>query len=188
MTIEPDRPADSGQPASQPNTDGELGTENRMSLVALVAIGTVLVTLAGGALFVWLAWLLSHQPAPLRGTSGWWTWLSHVDGGELFDAARTTATILAVVGIGGAALVAYRRQDTAERAHKVTIYAQHIATRQLALDSNKYELDRNRHDLEVDRRKDDREKDARERLSTAAVQLDRPTTAYVALARTRSHR
>ena len=106
-----------------------------MSLVKLVAVGTAVVTFTGATLLVWLAWLLSHQPAPLRGDSGWWDWLKHVDGAAIFDAARTTATILAVVGIGGAALVAYRRQDTAERAHQVAIDGQRIANAQHALDS-----------------------------------------------------
>lgn len=148
--------------------------ESRMSLAGLVVIGTVAGTVVGGALFGWLAWLLSRQPAPLRGDSGWWTWLSHADGAALFDAARTTATIVAVVGLGGAALVAYRRQDTAERAHRVTIQAQLNATEQLALDTKKYDLDRSRHQLEVDRRKDDRERNLRESLSVATNQLGSP--------------
>jgi uncharacterized protein YjbI with pentapeptide repeats len=135
-----------------------------MPLVLLVTIGTVTVTGAGLALFLWLAWLLSRQPAPLRGESGWWDWLAFADGSAIFDAARTTATILAVVGIGGAALVSYRRQDTAER-------GQQIANAQHALDSQKYELDRNRHELELQRRKDEQERELRARFSSVAQQL-----------------
>jgi uncharacterized protein YjbI with pentapeptide repeats len=148
-----------------------------MPLVALVAGGTVVVTLAGGALFLWLAWLLSHRPAPSRDNTGYWTWLSHVDGSALFDAARTSATLLAVVGIGGAALVAYRRQDTAERAHEVAIEGQRIANDQLTLDSQKYDLDRDRHGLDVDLRKDDRERDFRSRFASIAEQLGSKTYA-----------
>ncbi|MBI5338032.1 MAG: pentapeptide repeat-containing protein [Mycolicibacterium rufum] len=142
-----------------------------MSLVRLVAIGTVVVTLVGFALFAWLAWLLSHQPAPLRGGRGFADWLGYVDGSKLFDAARTTATILAVVGVGGAALVAYRRQDTTERSHALTIEAQETAVKQFQLDSNKYQLDRERHVLEMSRRTDDRERELRSRFTTIAQQL-----------------
>jgi uncharacterized protein YjbI with pentapeptide repeats len=147
------------------------GGRRRLPLAVLVTVGTIAVTLTGAALFGWLAWLLSHQPAPLRDHTGWWTWLSHVDGQALFDAARTTATILAIVGVGGAALVAYRRQDTAERAHEVTIEAQRTAMRQFRLDSDKYELDLKRHQLDTKRRIDEREREHRARFATIASQL-----------------
>ncbi|QVI29267.1 pentapeptide repeat-containing protein [Mycolicibacterium neoaurum] len=158
-------------PPVKPTAQPQPATDNRMSLVALVTLGTVVVTATGVSLFLWLAWLLARQPLPLRGDTGLWDWLAHVDGTELFDAARTTATVLAIVGIGGAALVAYRRQDTAERAHSVAIEGQQIANAQHVLDSQKYELDRSRHDLEVARRKDDRERELRARFSSIAEQL-----------------
>ncbi|WP_165606818.1 pentapeptide repeat-containing protein [Mycolicibacterium iranicum] len=145
--------------------------DKRISLVRLVAFGTVVVTIAGVGLFWWLAWLLARQPLPLRGDSGWWDWMEYVEGTELFDAARTTATVLAIVGVGGAALVAYRRQDTAERAHAVAIEGQRIANAQHTLDSQKYQLDRDRHKLDTDRRNDDRERELRARFTTVAEQL-----------------
>jgi uncharacterized protein YjbI with pentapeptide repeats len=150
----------------------------RWPLWVLVAGGTLVVTVIGFGFFGWLTWLLSHQPWPWRDPDGWRAFFSHVDGTEMFDAARTTATILAIIGIGGAALVAYRRQDTAERAHEVAIEAQQTATEQLRLDSRKYELDRQRHELETDkhkldndRRADDRERELRARFTTIAEQL-----------------
>lgn len=142
------------------------GFERRQSLAKLVGWGTTAVLIVGGALFGWLAWLQSHQPAAWHDRAGWWAWLSHVDGSALFDAARTTATILAVIGVGGAALVAYRRQATTEltyeftvRAHEVAIESQNTAAEQLQLDSQKYELDRQRHQLDVERRNDDRQRE-----------------------------
>ncbi len=150
----------------------------RWPLWVLVAGGTLVVTAIGFGFFGWLAWLLSDQPWPWRDPDGWRAFFSHVDGTEIFDAARTTATILAIIGIGGAAFVAYRRQDTAERAHEVAIEAQQTATEQLRLDSRKYELDRQRHKLETDkhkldndRRADDRERELRARFTTIAQQL-----------------
>lgn len=144
---------------------------HRRPLAALVVMGTFATTSAGAVLFLWFAWLLARQPAPLRGDSGWWDWLGHVDGTELFDAARTTATVLAIVGLGGAALVAYRRQDTAELAHQVSIEGQRIANAQHELDSDKYQLDRDQHELDVVRRSDDRERELRARFTTVAEQL-----------------
>jgi uncharacterized protein YjbI with pentapeptide repeats len=111
--------------------------QGRIRLSWLVAIGTVTVVMAGGALFLWFAWLLSRQPA------SWTAWLIYVDGQGWFDAAETTAVILAIVGVSGAALVAYRRQDTAERTHN----------------------------LESERHQDDRERELRSRFTTIAEQL-----------------
>lgn len=116
----------------------------RIRLSWLVAIGTFAVVVAGGALFLWFAWLLSRQP------SSWAAWLTHVDGQGWFDAAKTTAAILAIVGVGGAALVAYRRQDTAEQTHSLEI---------------------GRHNRENERHQDDRERELRSRFTTIAEQL-----------------
>lgn len=118
--------------------------EHRVSLAKLVLGGTVAVLVAGGILFLWLAWLPSHQPFPCMHGEGCLAWLSQVDGAALFDAARTTATILAVLGVGGAALVAYRRQDTAELTYKFNVKAHE---------------------------RDDRERDLRARFTTIAEQL-----------------
>ena len=140
-----------------------------MKLSTLVILGTAGAIVTGAALFLWFAWLLTDQP-------NFWDmhWIDDADGQDFFDAARTTATILAVAGLGGAALVAYRRQDTAERAHRVSIDAQHTASEQLALDSNKYELDLKRHQLDADRRKDEEVRDLRARFTSATEQLSNP--------------
>jgi uncharacterized protein YjbI with pentapeptide repeats len=131
----------------------------------------------GSATFVWLAWLLSRRPAPWKDPAGWSAWIDSVDGTALFDAARTTVTLLAVIGIGGAALVAYRRQDTAERTHDVAFESQQTASKQLDLDSQKYQLDRDRHQLDVHQREDERERELRTRFTTIAEQLGSPNFA-----------
>ncbi|MDC9015129.1 pentapeptide repeat-containing protein [Mycobacterium marinum] len=64
-------------------------------------------------------------------------------GDDWFNAARWAATTLAVVGVGGAAAVAYRRQDINEQAHK----------------------------LEAERHEADRERELRSRFTTIAEQL-----------------
>lgn len=150
--------------------DGDFG-RGRRSLASLVIWGTVVVSAFGGATFAWLAWLLSRQAAPWHDPGGWWRWIDSVDGPSLFDSARTTVTLLAVVGVGGAALVTYRRQDTAERTHEVAFRSGLTAAKQLELDSDKYQLDRDRHQLEVQRRNDERERELRTRFTTVAEQL-----------------
>jgi uncharacterized protein YjbI with pentapeptide repeats len=142
--------AETGAAPNRTDTD-------RLSLGVLVTVGTIAVAVVGAALFFWFAWVPSHQPAPLRGDTGWWTWLSHVSGAELGEAARTTVTTLAVIGIGGAALVAYRRQKTAERTQLTAARAQQVAT--------------DAQDLDVLRRNDDRERELRARFTTIAEQL-----------------
>ncbi|GAY13451.1 hypothetical protein MSZK_01770 [Mycobacterium sp. shizuoka-1] len=130
-------------------------------------------------MFAWLSWLLSNRPAPWNDEErGWFGWLDTVDGSGFFDAARTTATLLAIIGIGGAAFVAYRRQATTEltynftvRAHAVAVDAQATAAKQLALDSQKYDLDRANHELETQRRVDDRERELRTQFASVAAQL-----------------
>jgi uncharacterized protein YjbI with pentapeptide repeats len=166
MTDLPSPPPD---PDATPAVDAEGSTasararrlppprQRRLSLATLVAWGTAAGTAAGGMLFGWVAWVQSHQPAPWHDPHGWWAWMSHADGQAMVDAAHTTVAGLAVIGIGGAALVAYRRQDTAERTHQV-------AASQLQLDSQKYDLDRDRHQLETER-------DLRTRFTTIAEQL-----------------
>jgi uncharacterized protein YjbI with pentapeptide repeats len=168
VTSSPSPPPD---PNATPDAEGSNvpvpiphGSVRRISLATLVVWGTAAGTVAGGMLFSWVAWVQSHQPAPWRDTHGWWAWISHSDGQAMVDAAHTTVAGLAVIGIGGAALVAYRRQATAERTHDV-------AASQLQLDSQKYDLDRNQHQLETDRRTDDQERDLRTRFTTIAEQL-----------------
>lgn len=136
----------------------------RHSAARLVLRGILAVVVANAILFSWIAWLLSRRPAPWKDPAGWWAWLSHDDGTALVDAERTTATILAVVAVAVAAVIAYRWQLTAESSQKT-------ATEQLQLDSQKYELDRRRHQLEKNRRHDDRERELRARFSAIAEEL-----------------
>lgn len=147
--------------------------EPKVSLTRLVIGGVVLVVFLGSLLFVWVAWVETHQ-------AFWSTaWVDDVTGDGWFNAARTSATFLAVVGIGGAAVVGYRRQQTLEltrvleqRKHILGMLSQQTAadqaktaSEQLALDSRKYDLDR-------ERQRTDRERDLRERFGVVVGQLD----------------
>ncbi|WP_257016344.1 pentapeptide repeat-containing protein [Rhodococcus sp. ACS1] len=58
--------------------------------------------------FYYLLWLQTRQPYTPFG------FLDDATGDQLFNAARTSATLLGVSGLGGAALIAYRKQRSTE--------------------------------------------------------------------------
>ncbi|MGB3234107.1 MAG: hypothetical protein WBB57_26185 [Mycobacterium sp.] len=127
----------------------------RIKLARLVLVGSLTVIATGGALFLWLAWLSTGEVSPWR--TGWsksssWAWLKGPTGPNWFEASKTTAAILAIIGLGGAALVAYRRQDLAEQSHK----------------------------LETDRHQADREREMRSRFTVIAEQLSGQSTTRLA--------
>lgn len=145
----------------------------------LVVVGTGVISAVGLTLFMWVAWIESGQElSPF-------SWMSHVDGDAWFNAARTSATFLAVVGVGGAAIVGYRKQQNAEltrtleqRRHIIAQRAQvtaasqaQTAADQLSLDSQKYELELARQQLERERQDHERERSLRDRNAVIVSQL-----------------
>ncbi|WP_322544732.1 pentapeptide repeat-containing protein [Rhodococcoides fascians] len=71
-----------------------------------VVYGAAATALLGGALFYLFAWQQLGQ---------WWVWsLGDATGQQVFDSARTAVTLVGVVGLGGAAFLAYRRQKSNE--------------------------------------------------------------------------
>ncbi|AMY26276.1 pentapeptide repeat-containing protein [Rhodococcoides fascians] len=71
-----------------------------------VVYGAAATALLGGALFYLFAWQQLGQ---------WWVWsLGDATGQQVFDSARTAVTLVGVVGLGGAAFLAYRRQKSTE--------------------------------------------------------------------------
>lgn len=87
----------------------------------LVIAGSVGVAAIGSAVFYYFAWLQTGQPWSFIG------WIHRCTGQQLFDAARTTVTIIGILGLGGAALIAYRRQHTNERTLLTAIASQQTA-------------------------------------------------------------
>lgn len=76
-----------------------------------VFFGTGMTTLIGAIVFLVFA--------QLQSTNGKWLWQDgfQLDGGQWFDAARTTVTLVGIIGLGGAAFLAYRRQVSTEATH-----------------------------------------------------------------------
>lgn len=73
----------------------------------LVLGGVGLSTGAGAVLFYAFVWQQLNEA---------WVWsLNGATGQQLFDAARTTVTLVGIIGLGGAAFIAIRRQRTTER-------------------------------------------------------------------------
>ncbi|MCZ4277421.1 pentapeptide repeat-containing protein [Rhodococcoides yunnanense] len=71
-----------------------------------VVSGALATALLGGALFYLFAW---------QQLGRWWVWsLGNATGQQVFDSARTAVTLVGVIGLGGAAFLAYRRQKSTE--------------------------------------------------------------------------
>lgn len=79
-----------------------------MKLGKLVGWGTAFWALLVTGVFLFFVWLQTGQPFHP------WRFLGAAEPDEFFNAARTAATLLGVAGLGGAALIAYRRQTSAE--------------------------------------------------------------------------
>lgn len=74
-----------------------------------VLFGTVATTAAGSALLITFARLQASL----------WVWQDgfFLTGDEWFNAARTTVTLVGIIGLGGAAFLAYRKQVSTELTH-----------------------------------------------------------------------
>ncbi|WP_032374120.1 hypothetical protein [Rhodococcoides fascians] len=84
----------------------DTGTKPPIRLGWLVLGGVGLSTGAGAVLFYAFVW---------QQLNGAWVWsLNGATGQQLFDAARTTVTLVGIIGLGGAAFIAIRRQRTTE--------------------------------------------------------------------------
>lgn len=93
------------------NARSQIRRPARSALRTWVLIGTVATTLLGASVLLLFSWL----------QSGKWLWQNefYLNGGQWFDAARTTATLVGVIGLGGAAFLAYRKQVATEAQHQL---------------------------------------------------------------------
>lgn len=74
-----------------------------------VAVGTLVTTAVGMAVLLVFA----------RLQAGKWIWTDglFLNGTQWFDASRTTLTLIGIIGLGGAAFIAYRKQRSTEATH-----------------------------------------------------------------------
>jgi uncharacterized protein YjbI with pentapeptide repeats len=97
------------------------------SLRWLVLIGLAVSTIAGALAAGILARLAS-------GEGSWWRfWTQKLSSDEWYDVMRSDVAVVGLLGLGGAALIAYRRQRTSEAAHR--------------LSTQQHQLELRRHDL-----------------------------------------
>ncbi|WP_196248436.1 pentapeptide repeat-containing protein [Rhodococcoides fascians] len=96
-------------------------------LLSLILLGIGASTLVGAIFFYLFAW---QQQGPFGNF-----FLTGLAGQQLFDAARTTVTLVGIVGLGGAAFIAYRRQRTTESAQRTALNALALGQQQFGHDS-----------------------------------------------------
>jgi uncharacterized protein YjbI with pentapeptide repeats len=113
--------------------------------------------LAGTAAALALGYVIGHLLACIvLGDWSWWPW-ADLDPERLYDVVRSDVAAVALAGAGGAALIAYRKQRTAEEQQRTAEAQQRIA-------SGQHELEQRRHVLAEGA-------DLRGRYTTAAEQL-----------------
>ncbi|CCQ18430.1 putative uncharacterized protein [Rhodococcus sp. AW25M09] len=96
-------------------------------LLSLTLLGIGASTLVGAIFFYLFAW---QQQGPFGNF-----FLTGLAGQQLFDSARTTVTLVGIVGLGGAAFIAYRRQRTTESAERTALNALALGQQQFGHDS-----------------------------------------------------
>lgn len=72
-----------------------------------VVVATAIGAAVGASLLTYYSWIQTH-------TAFRSMWMNQVTGDQWFNAARTSVTALGVLGLGGAAYLAYRKQQTNE--------------------------------------------------------------------------
>ncbi|WP_328811777.1 pentapeptide repeat-containing protein [Rhodococcus sp. NBC_00294] len=97
----------------------------------LTALGILASTITGLALFYAFAW---QQAGP-----EWNFFLDNTTGQQIFDSARTTVTLVGVIGLGGAAFIAFRRQRSTEEAQLTAREAQLTASGALTLSQSEFQ-------------------------------------------------
>jgi hypothetical protein len=76
----------------------------------VVFLGTVAALLLGGLIGQTFAYLVAED-------ASWWNPWPQLTSSEQYDVVRSDVAAVALIGAGGAALIAYRRQRTAEAQH-----------------------------------------------------------------------
>ncbi len=142
-------------------TGSEVSGRGWLGFLVLLGIGaTVLVGVSAGLVFAWL----------IAGVAVWQKGF-YLSGGQWFDVTRNAVAVVGLFGIGGAAVVTYRRQRTSEDTQRTQAAAQQTAADALVVSNSQYELESKRHDLELANRKDDAITRLRGRYTAAAEQL-----------------
>lgn len=98
--------------------------------------------------------------------AGTWPWDAKLplDSAQWYDVTRSSIATVGLIGLGGGAILAYRRQQTTERLQRTTELLHE-------LQRDQQQLDRDRHSLDVAMRSEAGKADLRTRYATAAAQL-----------------
>lgn len=129
-----------------------------IAVLAALVLGVVVLVafadLAGGS-----SWPFADASPPAIDSSKW------------YDVTRSSIAVVGLAGLGGGAIIAYRRQQTAERRQTVEEARQKTEAARQLTEEARSSLERDRHAFEVEKRKDGDIADLRARYAKAAEQL-----------------
>ncbi|MFJ4286846.1 hypothetical protein ACIPY0_14500 [Paenarthrobacter nicotinovorans] len=151
-------------------------TKRSFSLSQLVVLAVAGALVLGAIAIIIFADLAGGSLWPLPGQN-----LPAIDSSKWYDVVRSSVGVVGLAGLGGGAVIAYRRQQTAERRQTVEEARQKTEIARQATEEARSALERDRHQFEIEKRQDSDIADLRSRYAKAAEQLGH-TKAAVRLA------
>ena len=132
----------------------------------MVGIAVLAALVLGAVAIVVFADLAGGSTWPLLGANP-----PSIDSSRWFDVTRSAIAVVGLAGLGGGAIIAYRKQQTAERRQIVEEARQKTEAARQATEEARSSLERDRHQFEIEKRQDSDIADLRARYAKAAEQL-----------------
>lgn len=147
-----------------------LGSESsgktQQPLLGMVIVAVIAALIVGVIALVAFADLAGGSTWPFGGASP-----PNIDGSKWYDVTRSAIAVVGLAGLGGGAIIAYRRQQTTERRQAIEEARQKTEAARQRTEEARSSLERDRHEFEVEKRKDSDLADLRARYAKAAEQL-----------------
>lgn len=132
----------------------------------MVIVAVLAALIVGVIALVAFADLAGGSTWPFGGASP-----PNIDASRWYDVTRRAIAVVGLAGLGGGAMIAYRRQQTAERRQTIEEARQKTEAARQLTEEARSSLERDRHEFEVEKRKDSDIADLRARYAKAAEQL-----------------
>jgi uncharacterized protein YjbI with pentapeptide repeats len=132
----------------------------------MVVVAVLAALVVGVIALVAFADLAGGSTWPFGGAS-----TPNIDASKWYDVTRSAIAVVGLAGLGGGAIIAYRRQQTAERRQTIEEARHRTEAARQRTEEARSSLERDRHEFEVEKRRDSDIADLRARYAKAAEQL-----------------